>query len=187
MKVAHSNNSWMVFLQDGGIPQCIAFQKASNGITVLGGRLTYSNEMTILPSRPNKSNLYRMMYWYNADLVLKDKIFVYDLSRNRIGWTDYDCKHDYPLFYEMTILPLRLSNFVYVVLIYKLIWYVFVFRFGWCKCLNKVQQERVHECSTVECGHFVRVYKSWSSFGAYISRVILVFFIMVTWNLVVGK
>ena len=29
-----------------------------------------------------------------ADLVLKDKIFVYDLSKKRIGWTDYDCKHD---------------------------------------------------------------------------------------------
>ncbi|TXG73729.1 hypothetical protein EZV62_002308 [Acer yangbiense] len=26
-----------------------------------------------------------------ADLVLKDKIFVYDLEGQRIGWTDYDC------------------------------------------------------------------------------------------------
>ncbi|XP_076945517.1 aspartic proteinase 36-like [Bidens hawaiensis] len=41
-----------VFLQDGGVPWCIGFQKSSNGVTVLG------------------------------DLVLKDKIFVYDLSRN---------------------------------------------------------------------------------------------------------
>ncbi|KAL4560444.1 hypothetical protein LXL04_032595 [Taraxacum kok-saghyz] len=49
---------------EGGIPQCIGFQKANNGISVLG------------------------------DLVLKDKIFVYDLSRNRIGWTDYDCSAD---------------------------------------------------------------------------------------------
>ncbi|KVH99938.1 Aspartic peptidase [Cynara cardunculus var. scolymus] len=38
--------------------------KATNGVTVLG------------------------------DLVLKDKIFVYDLSRKRIGWTDYDCSAD---------------------------------------------------------------------------------------------
>ncbi|KAI3738211.1 hypothetical protein L2E82_28234 [Cichorium intybus] len=29
-----------------------------------------------------------------GDLVLKDKIFVYDLSRKRIGWTDYDCSAD---------------------------------------------------------------------------------------------
>lgn len=29
-----------------------------------------------------------------ADLVLKDKIFVYDLANQRIGWTDYDCKLD---------------------------------------------------------------------------------------------
>lgn len=27
-----------------------------------------------------------------ADLVLKDKIFVYDLARQRIGWANYDCK-----------------------------------------------------------------------------------------------
>ncbi|KAI7724558.1 LOW QUALITY PROTEIN: hypothetical protein M8C21_003320, partial [Ambrosia artemisiifolia] len=46
---------------EGGVPWCIGFQKASNGLTVLG------------------------------DIVLKDKIFVYDLSRNRMGWTDYDC------------------------------------------------------------------------------------------------
>ncbi|KAL2502691.1 Eukaryotic aspartyl protease family protein [Forsythia ovata] len=26
-----------------------------------------------------------------GDLVLKDKIFVYDLARQRIGWADYDC------------------------------------------------------------------------------------------------
>ncbi|XP_024982554.1 aspartic proteinase-like protein 2 isoform X1 [Cynara cardunculus var. scolymus] len=49
---------------EGGIPWCIGFQKATNGVTVLG------------------------------DLVLKDKIFVYDLSRKRIGWTDYDCSAD---------------------------------------------------------------------------------------------
>ncbi|KAF5823703.1 putative nepenthesin [Helianthus annuus] len=53
-----------IFLQEGGVPWCIGFQKASNGVTVLG------------------------------DLVLKDKIFVYDLSRNRMGWTDYDCSAD---------------------------------------------------------------------------------------------
>ncbi|KAK9058819.1 hypothetical protein SSX86_023662 [Deinandra increscens subsp. villosa] len=53
-----------VFLQDGAVPWCIGFQKSYNDITVLG------------------------------DLVLKDKIFVYDLSRNRIGWTDYDCSAD---------------------------------------------------------------------------------------------
>lgn len=30
--------------------------------------------------------------YFDADLVLKDKVFIYDLSRQRIGWADYDCK-----------------------------------------------------------------------------------------------
>lgn len=28
-----------------------------------------------------------------TDLVLKDKIFIYDLARRRVGWADYDCKY----------------------------------------------------------------------------------------------
>jgi len=32
-----------------------------------------------------------------ADLVLKDKIFVYDLANQRIGWVNYDCKFYYPV------------------------------------------------------------------------------------------
>lgn len=27
-----------------------------------------------------------------ADIVLKDKIIVYDLAGQRLGWTDYDCE-----------------------------------------------------------------------------------------------
>ncbi|XP_057984032.1 aspartic proteinase 36-like [Malania oleifera] len=47
---------------DGAPMWCIGFQKAQDqGITILG------------------------------DLVLKDKIFVYDLARQRIGWANYDC------------------------------------------------------------------------------------------------
>ncbi|KAK8562241.1 hypothetical protein V6N13_019729 [Hibiscus sabdariffa] len=46
----------------GAAVWCIGFQKIQGqGITILG------------------------------DLVLKDKIFVYDLASQRIGWTDYDC------------------------------------------------------------------------------------------------
>jgi hypothetical protein len=30
-----------------------------------------------------------------VDLVLKDKIFVYDLENMRMGWADYDCKHKF--------------------------------------------------------------------------------------------
>ncbi|XP_023517316.1 aspartic proteinase-like protein 2 [Cucurbita pepo subsp. pepo] len=41
--------------------RCIGFQKAEDGINILG------------------------------DLVLKDKIVVYDLARQRVGWANYDC------------------------------------------------------------------------------------------------
>nr|AIA58650.1 aspartic proteinase [Cicer arietinum] len=40
---------------------CLGFQKAQNGLSILG------------------------------DLVLKDKIVVYDLANRRIGWTNYNC------------------------------------------------------------------------------------------------
>ncbi|XP_057549303.1 aspartic proteinase 36-like isoform X2 [Amaranthus tricolor] len=47
---------------DGAVLWCMGFQKAQDqGATILG------------------------------DLVLKDKIFVYDLTHQRIGWANYDC------------------------------------------------------------------------------------------------
>ncbi|XP_065856505.1 aspartic proteinase 36 isoform X2 [Euphorbia lathyris] len=46
---------------DGAALWCIGFQRVQGGVTILG------------------------------DLVLKDKIFVYDLARQRIGWANYDC------------------------------------------------------------------------------------------------
>ncbi|THU69956.1 hypothetical protein C4D60_Mb08t19880 [Musa balbisiana] len=50
------------FPSDNSIIWCIGWQKnQGSGITILG------------------------------DLVLKDKIFVYDLANQRIGWTNYDC------------------------------------------------------------------------------------------------
>uniref|UniRef100_M1AZQ0 Aspartic proteinase Asp1 n=1 Tax=Solanum tuberosum TaxID=4113 RepID=M1AZQ0_SOLTU len=48
---------------EGAAMWCIGFEKQDQGVTILG------------------------------DLVLKDKIIVYDLARQRIGWTDYDCKY----------------------------------------------------------------------------------------------
>ncbi|XP_073062831.1 aspartic proteinase 39-like [Primulina eburnea] len=47
---------------DGAAMWCIGFIKVENGDTTILG-----------------------------DLVLKDKIFVYDLAHQRIGWADYDC------------------------------------------------------------------------------------------------
>ncbi|KAI4300382.1 hypothetical protein L6164_033768 [Bauhinia variegata] len=46
---------------DGSPMWCIGFQKVQEGVSILG------------------------------DLVLKDKIFVYDLAHQRIGWANYDC------------------------------------------------------------------------------------------------
>ncbi|XP_034224099.1 aspartic proteinase-like protein 2 isoform X3 [Prunus dulcis] len=46
---------------EGAAVWCIGFQKVQGGVTILG------------------------------DLVLKDKIFVYDLAHQRIGWANYDC------------------------------------------------------------------------------------------------
>ncbi|KAJ8532789.1 hypothetical protein K7X08_015678 [Anisodus acutangulus] len=46
---------------EGAAMWCIGFEKQPQGVTILG------------------------------DLVLKDKIVVYDLARQRIGWADHDC------------------------------------------------------------------------------------------------
>ena len=38
---------------------------------------------------------YFYLNWNScADIVLKDKIFVYDLEGQRLGWTNYDCKSE---------------------------------------------------------------------------------------------
>ncbi|GER54269.1 eukaryotic aspartyl protease family protein [Striga asiatica] len=51
---------------DGSAMWCMGFLKVENqGTTIFGGRVEH--------------------------LVLKDKIFVYDLARQRLGWADYDC------------------------------------------------------------------------------------------------
>jgi hypothetical protein len=45
----------------------------------------------LLPSKPGVFLLI-VCNLFVTDLVLKDKIFVYDLANMRMGWTDYDCK-----------------------------------------------------------------------------------------------
>lgn len=37
-------------------------------------------------------SLSMLLFSSFADLVLKDKIVVYDLAHQRIGWANYDCK-----------------------------------------------------------------------------------------------
>ncbi|KAH9734610.1 eukaryotic aspartyl protease family protein [Citrus sinensis] len=54
------SNRFILRLHDGAAMWCIGFEKSPGGVSILG------------------------------DLVLKDKIFVYDLARQRVGWANYD-------------------------------------------------------------------------------------------------
>jgi len=58
-------------------------------ITILGGNysclLTQSSETVTVQLFFSMSDCF-------ADLVLKDKVVVYDLVRQRIGWAEYDCE-----------------------------------------------------------------------------------------------
>lgn len=44
-----------------------------------------------------------------SDLVLKDKIFVYDLANMRMGWADYDCKMFLSSSLLSSVTPISLS------------------------------------------------------------------------------
>ncbi|KAK1373534.1 hypothetical protein POM88_029727 [Heracleum sosnowskyi] len=70
---------WQQISIDGALARCLGFQKSKQrAFTVLGGTCADLDEMTGLRN-------------YFTDIVLKDKIVVYDLGGQRIGWADYDC------------------------------------------------------------------------------------------------
>lgn len=74
---------------------CIGFQKLrGQGITILGGMSVsffYNINVEMIFSILLTS--VRIILVTNvADLVLKDRIVVYDLGGQRIGWANYDCK-----------------------------------------------------------------------------------------------
>ncbi|GKV37616.1 hypothetical protein SLEP1_g45626 [Rubroshorea leprosula] len=81
---------------DGAPLWCIGFQKAqgpSAMLTILGGWILISllwSIQSLLKDIWIKKQFAETHY----DLVLKDKIFVYDLAHQRIGWTNYDCSLD---------------------------------------------------------------------------------------------
>lgn len=52
----------------------------------------YARNLYIYQSSPWPFSLFLSIFF--ADLVLKDKVVVYDLANQRIGWTNYDCKFD---------------------------------------------------------------------------------------------
>lgn len=66
---------------------CMGFIKVQNqGTTILGGWCTLSGDIDLGLTQTELASFLL------PDLVLKDKIFVYDLAHQRIGWADYDCK-----------------------------------------------------------------------------------------------
>jgi hypothetical protein len=78
-----------IFSSSGSSIWCIGFQRMSHRrITILGGNysclLTQSSETVTVQLFFSMSDCF-------ADLVLKDKVVVYDLVRQRIGWAEYDC------------------------------------------------------------------------------------------------
>lgn len=72
---------------------CIGFQKAPEEQTILGGQ-TLSFKSWWLPHLLVPNSVYIYVLFCFADLVLKDKVFVYDIARQRIGWANYDCKYN---------------------------------------------------------------------------------------------
>ena len=75
-----------------------------------------------------------------ADLVLKDKIFVYDLARQRIGWTNYDCK-----FASIFLSCYHIYD-AFLFLNFKLL-----SRFHVCKCLCDYKQGWIRQRGTAAC------------------------------------
>ena len=46
---------------------------------------------------------------FDADLVLSNKLFVYDLEKKTLGWTQYDCEYSYSKF----VFCVSCSNFLF--------------------------------------------------------------------------
>ncbi|CAK7332091.1 unnamed protein product [Dovyalis caffra] len=85
---------------------CIGFQKIQGqGITILGGIDTTLSSFFLLipgiiclatilqlgPITQPRACPHEVVLGSSRDLILKDKIFVYDIGNQRIGWANYDC------------------------------------------------------------------------------------------------
>uniref|UniRef100_A0A453FNK2 Peptidase A1 domain-containing protein n=1 Tax=Aegilops tauschii subsp. strangulata TaxID=200361 RepID=A0A453FNK2_AEGTS len=64
-----------------------------------GVAMTVKPENYLLQQATSDNNVLWCIGWQRSqgitilgDLVLKEKIFVYDLGNMRMGWADYDCK-----------------------------------------------------------------------------------------------
>ncbi|XP_018510627.1 aspartic proteinase-like protein 2 isoform X1 [Brassica rapa] len=83
-----------MFSSSGSSIWCIGFQRMSHRrITILGGNDPYFcnfDQVKLKQSNYFSQSSYTLFDCY-ADLVLKDKVVVYDLVRQRIGWAEYDC------------------------------------------------------------------------------------------------
>lgn len=79
----------------------MGFQKMDGqGMTILGGKFLvrdYPFFVSLFSVSKRRLGLCtspknQMFVYIFADLVLKDKVVVYDLANQRIGWVNYDCK-----------------------------------------------------------------------------------------------
>lgn len=43
-------------------------------------------------------HLMKLNICFDADLVLSNKLVLYDLEKKTIGWTQYDCEYSYNIF-----------------------------------------------------------------------------------------
>lgn len=50
-----------------------------------------------------------LFLFFNADIVLSDKLVLYDLENQTIGWTQYNC--EYTLYNLCVLLSLIFPNF----------------------------------------------------------------------------
>ena len=106
-------------------------------------------------------------FFHFTDLVLKDKIIVYDLAHQRIGWANYDCKFSWFQILIYDFFPFSAKEItltLYLWHIYELLF----FRFLVCKCLYNFW-EGVSQCRTAECEQWTDTYKHYGSPNANVT------------------
>lgn len=77
-----------------------------------------------------------------ADLVLKDKIVVYDLAGQRIGWADYDCKFSHSIkeklkYHKTNALPR------FFILFFFILTYIFFYELSYIQVHRQLMFQQI--------------------------------------------